>query len=57
MKGTNSSLERQLAAQRKKKIVTGVQYTLAIIVTLIVIFPLYWMISSSVKSQDEILLL
>ncbi len=56
-KTTNSHLERQIAAQRKKKIVVAVQYTLAIIITLIVIFPLYWMISSSVKSQDEILLL
>ena len=57
MSKTNSQLERQVAAKRKKKIVLCVQYTLAIIVTLIVVFPLYWMISSSVKSQEEILLL
>ena len=57
MRKTNSQLERQVAAKRKKKIVLCVQYTLAIIVTLIVVFPLYWMISSSVKSQEEILLL
>ena len=53
----NSYLERQMAAQRKKKTIKIVQYTLAIIVTLIVMFPLYWMLSSSVKSQEEILLL
>ncbi len=53
---TNGSLERQMAAKRKKKIIACIQYALAIIVTLIVVFPLYWMISSSVKSQEEILL-
>ena len=52
-KTTNSHLERQIAAQRKKKIVVGIQYALAIVITLIVIFPLYWMISSSVKSLDD----
>ena len=59
MSGTKaaSHLERELAAKRKKKIIKIVQYTLAIIVTLIVMFPLYWMLSSSVKSQEEILLL
>ena len=31
-KTTNSHLERQIAAQRKKKIVVAVQYTLAIII-------------------------
>ena len=55
MSGTKaaSHLERELAAKRKKKIIKIVQYTLAIIVTLIVMFPLYWMLSSSVKSQEE----
>lgn len=56
MNKTNGSLERQVAAKRKKKIIACIQYALAIIVTLIVVFPLYWMISSSVKSQEEILL-
>lgn len=54
---TNSHLERDIAAKRKKKIAAVAQYTLAIVVTLIVVFPLYWMIASSLKSQDEILLL
>lgn len=53
----NAKLERQMAARRKKKIVAVVQYTLAIIVTLFVLFPLYWMVVSSFKSQEEILLL
>lgn len=56
MNKSNGSLERQVAAKRKKKIIACIQYALAIIVTLIVVFPLYWMISSSVKSQEEILL-
>ena len=53
----DSRLERQMAAKRKKKIIAAIQYTLAIIITLISLFPIYWMISSSVKSQEEILLL
>lgn len=43
------------AAITRKKIGTVLQYTLAIIVVLIMLFPLYWMFISSVKSQDEIL--
>lgn len=54
---SSSYMEKQLAAKRKKKIATVVQYTLAIIITLCVVFPLYWMIVSSFKSQEEILLL
>lgn len=53
----SSHLERDLTAKRKKKIAAVVQYTLAVIMTLIVLFPLYWMIISSFKSQEEILLL
>lgn len=54
---SSSYMERQLAAKRRKKITAVVQYTLAIIITLCVVFPLYWMIVSSFKSQEEILLL
>lgn len=54
---SGSYMEKQLAAQRKKKIAAVVQYTLAIIITICVMFPLYWMIVSSFKSQEEILLL
>lgn len=56
-KEVSSMYEKDLAAKRKKKIIAVVQYTLAIIITLIVVFPLYWMIISSFKSQEEILLL
>ncbi|MEG1687474.1 MAG: carbohydrate ABC transporter permease [Angelakisella sp.] len=38
-----------------KKTCTVIQYTLAIIVTLIILFPLFWMLISSVKSADELL--
>nr|WP_319474896.1 carbohydrate ABC transporter permease [uncultured Sphaerochaeta sp.] len=43
-------------AIKKKNILTVFQYALAIFVTLFMIFPLYWMFISSVKSQEEILL-
>ncbi|GAA4653644.1 carbohydrate ABC transporter permease [Anaerocolumna aminovalerica] len=44
------------AAIAKKKIAKVLQYVVAIIITIIVAFPIYWMLISSVKSQDEILL-
>lgn len=50
------SMERQQAAIIRKKIMTVLQYTVAIIITLIAAFPIYWMLVSSVKSQEEILL-
>ena len=34
----------------------GIQWALAIIVLIIIVFPIYWMLVSSVKSQEEILL-
>lgn len=52
----NKSLERQIAAKRKKLMLKVFQTILAVIVTLIVLFPIYWMIISSLKSQEEILL-
>lgn len=49
-------LSQQRAVVLKKKIMTVLQYTVAIIITLIAAFPIYWMIVSSLKSQEEILL-
>ena len=43
-------------ARRKKATITAVQWVLAIIVLIIIVFPIYWMLVSSVKSQEEILL-
>ena len=43
-------------AIKRKKVLTILQYALAVLVTLFMIFPLYWMFISSVKSQEEILL-
>ena len=51
-----SQTERNEAAKRKRKIISAVQWVLAIIVVLIIVFPIYWMLVSSVKSQEEILL-
>ena len=39
----------------RKKIAKVLQYIVAIIVTIIIAFPIYWMLVSSVKSQEEIL--
>lgn len=47
---------RNEAAKRNRRIRTAVQCALAAVVTLIVVFPIYWMLISSVKSQEEILL-
>ena len=47
---------RNESAKRMRKIKAVVQWVLAIIVLLIIIFPIYWMLVSSVKSQEEILL-
>lgn len=44
------------AIRRKKQLIV-LQYILAILVTLVAIFPVYWMLISSVKSQEEVLLL
>ena len=43
-------------ALTRRKVFTVGQYLLATIVTLIMIFPLYWMLITSVKSQQEVLL-
>ncbi|WP_319755774.1 carbohydrate ABC transporter permease [uncultured Sphaerochaeta sp.] len=43
-------------AIKRKQVLTILQYALAVLVTLFMIFPLYWMFISSVKSQEEILL-
>ena len=55
--GNAASLSADREAKRARKIRTALQYILAVVVLLIVVFPLYWMLISSVKSQEEILLL
>lgn len=52
---TISIAKENASAIRRRKILKVIQYVIAIVVTLIMIFPLYWMIVSSFKSQDEIL--
>lgn len=52
----DTSLERQIAAKRRKRLTAAFQTVLAVIVTIIIVFPIYWMLVSSVKSQEEILL-
>ncbi|HIQ74052.1 MAG TPA: carbohydrate ABC transporter permease [Candidatus Cottocaccamicrobium excrementipullorum] len=48
--------ERNELARRNRIIKAAVQWVLAVIVLLIIVFPIYWMLISSVKSQEEILL-
>ena len=43
-------------ARTKKRIKIGLQYFFAILITLIMFFPLYWMVISSFKSSEELLL-
>lgn len=50
------ALKANESAKRKKRIMAAAQWVLAIIVLVIIVFPIYWMLVSSVKSQEEILL-
>jgi ABC-type glycerol-3-phosphate transport system permease component len=59
MHNTNQSETAMLLnkqAINRRRITTIVQYTIAIAATIFMLFPLYWMFISSVKSQEEILL-
>jgi len=53
---TDIQLSLHRKAHRRRMITTGVQYFFAILVTLIMVFPLYWMVISSFKSSEELLL-
>lgn len=52
----SDALKVNESAKRKKRIMAAAQWVLAIIVLVIIVFPIYWMLVSSVKSQEEILL-
>lgn len=52
----SSSHNANNKALLKKKILNILRYVVAIIITLIMAFPIYWMLISSFKSQEEILL-
>ena len=56
MENSKNSSNRNKAARRKRTIISSVQWVLAVIVMIVVVFPIYWMVVSSVKSQEEILL-
>ncbi|MCQ2453575.1 MAG: carbohydrate ABC transporter permease [Clostridia bacterium] len=53
---TDEQLALHRAAHRRKTIGAILQYTFAILLTLIMVFPLYWMVISSFKSSNELLL-
>jgi ABC-type glycerol-3-phosphate transport system permease component len=48
-------LMNQRAVSRKKTLKI-LQYILAAVITVVMLFPIYWMVISSVKSQEEILM-
>lgn len=52
----DASMERQNAAKRQKKLRLALQTAVAVVITLIMLFPIYWMLISSVKSQEEVML-
>ena len=54
-KMSNMKISTNRKALRIKAIATILQYLLAIGFTLVVIFPVYWMIISSLKSSEEML--
>lgn len=56
-KNNNNEYSAQLRAIRRKKIGRTVQTIGAILVTVIMLFPMYWMITTSLKSQDESLMI
>ncbi|MGB4275974.1 MAG: hypothetical protein WBK84_04655, partial [Limnochordia bacterium] len=42
--------------KKLKKVTVALQYLVAVVVTLIVLFPIYWMVISSLKTSEELLL-
>ncbi|HPG87861.1 MAG TPA: carbohydrate ABC transporter permease, partial [Spirochaetales bacterium] len=52
---TNQALAANVRARRLRAAATVLQYALAIAIVLIVVFPLYWMIISSLKTSEELL--
>lgn len=48
--------DRNKSAKNKRALKTALQCVLAVVVLIIIVFPIYWMLVSSVKSQEEILL-
>ncbi|MFA6891617.1 MAG: carbohydrate ABC transporter permease, partial [Sphaerochaetaceae bacterium] len=49
--------ERNERAIRNRRAISVLQWVLAIAVTVVAFFPIYWMLITSVKSQEEVLLL
>lgn len=53
----NSEYSEQLRAIKRKKVLRTVQTVVAVLITIVMLFPMYWMIITSLKSQDESLML
>ena len=52
----NNAAKVNSSARTRKRVKIGLQYFFAILITLIMFFPLYWMVISSFKSSEELLL-
>jgi ABC-type glycerol-3-phosphate transport system permease component len=52
-----SEYAAQERAIKRKKVGRAIQTIVAVFVTICMLFPIYWMIITSLKSQDEVLLL
>lgn len=51
----NDSFAANVRAKRARLVSTVLQYALAAIVVVVVVFPVYWMIISSLKTSEELL--
>src|SRR5690606_18443662 len=45
--------DSRMAGQKNSKVVSFIRVVLAVAVTLIILFPVYWMVVSSLKTQAE----
>ncbi len=52
---TDSLLIDHRKAVFRRRLLVALQYTVAILVTLVILFPIFWMLISSVKSAEELL--
>ncbi|MBU0928624.1 MAG: carbohydrate ABC transporter permease [Spirochaetes bacterium] len=55
MSMANDSFAANVRAKRARLVSTVLQYALAAIVVVVVVFPVYWMIISSLKTSEELL--
>lgn len=45
--------DSRMAGQRNNKLISALRIIVAVVVTLLILFPIYWMVVSSLKTQSE----